>query len=352
MSDVTTLFSETYSEARARFIEACGSRGIPIRHYEHPLKGPGDEPLFCDVAEMGPADSSTACLQIAGTHGVEGILGSALLIDLIRKAPQPNMRMLLVHGLNPWGFANLCRFTENHVDLNRNFLDFDGAVPDNDGYRELHTAICPAEWTEATCAEFRAALAAYDARHGTGKGLDATLRGQYSHPDGFNYGGASPEWSHQCLKGICEQLGASTEEVLVVDWHTGLGKWSENVLIPYAPGGVIDIATLARFGLDQIKPARGYPAYTGPVTEGVRRFVPQARVVGLVAEFGIDDDPWVNVDGLRYDQWLCFGGAASTDVAQARSSLRDLYCPPDADWRKSAIEDAARLNRLVLEAVR
>ena len=31
--------------------------------------------------------------------------------------------VVLVHGLNPYGFAHFTRTTENNVDLNRNFID-------------------------------------------------------------------------------------------------------------------------------------------------------------------------------------------------------------------------------------
>ncbi len=344
------LFSNTYSDARARFIDACARRSIPVRHFEHPLKAEDGTPLYCDVADIGPSNASAVCIQIAGTHGVEGFLGSAVLIELIEQGPPQDIRLVLVHALNPWGFANLCRFTENRVDLNRNFVDFTKPLPENPGYRHLHSAICPDQWTEATRTQLRTALSQYDATHGAGAGLDATLRGQYSHPDGFNFGGADPQWSNRCLQSICEQFAGNADDVLVVDWHTGLGRRAENVIIPYTADGDAGGEALARFGLGWIKPATGFPAYTGLVTEGVRRFLPRTRVTGLLAEFGIDDDPWVNVDGLRYDRWLCSAPSGSMDIAEERRWLRDLYCPTDADWRKSAIADATRFNRYILEA--
>jgi len=321
-----------------------------VRSFQHPLPGPAGEALHCDVAAIGPTDASAVHLLIAGTHGVEGFLGSAVLTDLLLQAPTSNVRMLLVHGINPWGYANLSRFTENNVDLNRNFIDFSAGVPGNDGYHRLHRAICPSEWTEDSLAAFRAALVQHDFEHGAGKGLDATLRGQYSHTDGFNFGGTGPEWSHLCLRSICDDMVGDAEAVLVTDWHTGLGKRAENVIIPYAPGGQLESRTMMRFGLGNVVPVQGFPAYTGLVTEGVRRFVPHASVVGLLVEFGIDDDPWVNVDGLRYDRWLRFGDSGGIDIDKARAGLRDLYCPPDASWRRSAIEDARRLNMHIAKA--
>src|SRR5689334_549781 len=129
MPHLDDLFSETYSVARDRFLDASRAHGAFVRSFEHPLPGPNGETLYCDVADVGPSQASAVHLLIAGTHGVEGFLGSAVLIDLLSQGPAPNVRMLLVHGINPWGFANLCRFTENNVDLNRNFVDFSASLP-------------------------------------------------------------------------------------------------------------------------------------------------------------------------------------------------------------------------------
>lgn len=68
----------------------------------------------------------------SATHGVEGFAGSACILDLLRTGAArelpPDTALLLVHAINPWGFAWIRRTTAEGVDLNRNFVDFSGPL--------------------------------------------------------------------------------------------------------------------------------------------------------------------------------------------------------------------------------
>ena len=44
---------------------------------------------------------------------------------------------MLIHAINPHGFAWLRRVTEDNVDLNRNWIDFDQPAPANPAYDAL-----------------------------------------------------------------------------------------------------------------------------------------------------------------------------------------------------------------------
>ncbi len=72
--------------------------------------------------------SRTSALVVSsGVHGVEGFFGSAVQLAFLEKLP-PDWRppegaaVVLIHALNPFGFAWQRRFNEENVDLNRNFL--------------------------------------------------------------------------------------------------------------------------------------------------------------------------------------------------------------------------------------
>jgi hypothetical protein len=97
--------------------------------------------------------------------------------------------MLLIHAINPHGFAWQRRVNEENVDLNRNFVGHGGGYPANEGYEQLRDSICPREWTPESRAAADKALYAYRDQHGAMALQGAIMSGQYIHADGVFYGG-------------------------------------------------------------------------------------------------------------------------------------------------------------------
>ena len=144
-------FCPTYRAARQQFIDTYRQLPLSLQQelveYRHPLPGPEGEVLACDVAWLGQRrDPLSLLVLIAGTHGVEGFSGSAieadslpLLVPLL--AADETLGVLVVHALNPWGFAWLRRYDHEGIDLNRNFIDFSQPLPDNGDYDALHARL-------------------------------------------------------------------------------------------------------------------------------------------------------------------------------------------------------------------
>src|SRR4051812_11246297 len=132
-------FPPDYRQGRKAFIAACEKAGIDSIARVHPsAKGPDGKPLFIDSAAIGPRGAKRALLLIAGTHGVEGYFGSGAETGLLSEglsAPD-GVRIVLVHALNPFGFAWARRVNEENVDLNRNFVD-PAHPPNNPVYAPL-----------------------------------------------------------------------------------------------------------------------------------------------------------------------------------------------------------------------
>ena len=117
---------------------------------------------------------------------------------------------LLIHAINPYGFAWTRRVTEDNVDLNRNFVDHDKAYPKNDGYLAIADAVLPKEWNEASKAETERVFDAYAQKHGAFGLQGAISGGQYTHPDGIFFGGTKPTWSNRTIRAIArEELSAA-----------------------------------------------------------------------------------------------------------------------------------------------
>src|SRR5690606_13074263 len=123
--DHARYFSRDFAEARERFRDLARRHGLEVETYPHPERGPDGGDLSADVTRIGPADAEAVLLLVSGTHGVEGFCGSGCQLGMLHQgtfdALPEGMAVVLVHAINPYGFAWLQRLTEGHVDLNRNF---------------------------------------------------------------------------------------------------------------------------------------------------------------------------------------------------------------------------------------
>lgn len=231
-------FRPAYSAARQQFLDTY--RQLPaslqqgLDEHRHPLTGPDGEVLACDVAWLGQRrDPASLLVLIAGTHGVEGFAGSAIEADCLPLlapvlAANEALGVLVVHALNPWGFAWLRRYDHEGIDLNRNFIDFSKPLPGNDDYDALHARLLdpPAElsslWQEPGLETF----------------TEIVTRGQYRHADGCFFGGTAPSWSRQTIESIgAMEVVRDAERVAVLDLHTGLGPYGYGELINDHPPG-------------------------------------------------------------------------------------------------------------------
>ena len=121
---VSDDFAGSYPEARAKFLAQAQAAGGRVSHHPLPhLKGPEGEDLFMDVVVLGPATADRALLVLSGTHGAEGLCGSGCqvgyLADQLHDALPAGSLSILVHAVNPHGFAWLRCGNEDNVDLNK-----------------------------------------------------------------------------------------------------------------------------------------------------------------------------------------------------------------------------------------
>jgi hypothetical protein len=230
-------FSANYAAARQRFLSSCEqcAPGLvrALHAHDHPLLGPGQETLACDVLHLGQSEVPEQLLVIlSATHGVEGFAGSAIQCDVLPLVEDLLQRhatlgVVMIHAFNPWGFAWLRRYDHEGIDLNRNFVDFASALPDNPEYEHLHARLLASD--NVTAGNLNTLHPDMD----NATFLQAVTRGQYTHKDGFFFGGNAPGWSRLMLEKItAEPVYASAQRIAVIDLHTGLG--------PYGYGEVIN----------------------------------------------------------------------------------------------------------------
>src|SRR5262245_61394676 len=108
-------FSLDFSTARQRFLDAARAANAEVETYDYPVKGPRNEPLATDVAWFGPRNAPKVFVTVSGTHGVEGFCGSGAQLDWLKRGEMkrlpPDTAALLIHAINPYGFAWLRRVT-------------------------------------------------------------------------------------------------------------------------------------------------------------------------------------------------------------------------------------------------
>ncbi len=354
----TAAFSDTYTTARDRFVEAARNAGAELQSYVNPnAKGPAGEPLSLDTAWFGPKDASAVLVNTCGTHGAEGFAGSAAQLDWIERGGPSSLArgvaVLLIHAVNPFGFAWCLRGTENNVDLNRNWLDHAAPHPENPLYEQIHPLLCPKRIDEKAVNRLLNEGARLIAKHGLWSIEDAISRGQYTHPDGFHFGGLSLEWSTITLQTIVETELAQTQQVAFIDWHTGPVGDGELIFLCFSPPGSAGLAQAKRWWGDEALSSEQVDQLWGskrPTRNGIlfwgieEALSSHATFAGAVVEFRSATPKSNAAEALRVsmlERWLRFeGGLDAPEAASYLAEIREDYAPDRKSFRESVIRNA------------
>jgi len=333
-------FSFDYAAAREKFCTAAESAGAQLERYDNPGKAPDGGSLSSDVAILGDTGASRVLLVNAGTHGVEAFAGSAIEIGLLGAGHivPDNVRVVLIHAINPHGFAWLRRVTEENVDLNRNFLDHDGTRPTNSDYDTLHPVLCPERWDDRSRARSNKAIEDYARKHGAFALQTVVTRGQYDHPDGIFFGGQATTWSNRTFRAITEKHLAGTSLIAFIDLHTGLGHYGSAEMLAGASRDSPNGRRLhAWYGDALTSPHAATPTSAplrGVIARAVREAANGADVVSATLEFGTYPVRVV-LDALQADNWVhAHGDPASADGQTIKAQTRKALYPDEDDWKE------------------
>ena len=339
--DTETFFSEDYNAARALFLAACASRGIGVTPFPHPGRGPHGEALYADVAVLGPANAQRLLVLNSGTHGVEGFCGSAALSAFLHAGEETlNTKVVLVHAINPHGFAWLRRTNEDNIDLNRNFVEHHRDPIQSPGYEELHPVLAPRTWNAGTEADIRRFLEERVRRDGPLAVQAAICQGQYAHRDGIFYGGRAPAWSNRVFREILGHHAADVTRALLLDFHTGLGEYGACELITGVPPHAEVLAAFrAPVTSAKLGTAAG-PALRGTIGMAFRDTLAAERVESFTVEFGTA--PIMDVlMALLADNWLhAHGDPKGLGAVETKNLIRQRFYPDNPSWRATVLSSS------------
>jgi hypothetical protein len=341
-----SYFSKTYSEARRHFKDATAMVGAEVNSYQVDAE-PQDE-LAIDVAILG-TESDPAVVISSGVHGVEGFFGSAVqlaLLENLKKAQTlRNIRYVLIHGVNPFGFSRLRRVNEGNVDLNRNFLaridDFSGAPT---GYARLDDFLNPKS-LPSRLEPFKLKVIWNIWRKGLQALKEAVAGGQYEYPRGLFFGGKGPCKSTQLVQENCDSWIGSSQKILHIDFHSGLGPFGTyKLLLAESSNSEYYSWYTETFGAKCVEPLAQPEGTAFPVTglfgEWLQGHFSTRDYRFVSAEFGTYGVIRV-LGAIRAENRVHhYGSEGSPPYQRAKKELLECFCPNALSWRHQVVESA------------
>jgi len=342
---ILNVFSQRYADARDTFISQVETSSIveKLSSFPHPMKGPKNEKLCCDIAWAGNPKAENVLVLVSGLHGVEGGAGSAIQSDFVsrhRRLPA-DVCVVLVHAINPWGFAWASRHDHEGIDVNRNFIDFTQDLPKSNAI-DIWQQLSSGKTDIGHIAAERALV-------------DQLSEGQYESAAAPYYGGTAPSWSRGCMEELVEKIKpASRKKVIVVDIHTGLGPYGYGELIcdhPIESAGKHMAVEL--FGATVTEPALG--TSSSGMKLGLHDYLWHKQgdhVCFLTLEFGtFGNEKMLQVlaDDLALQQgkidWQ------DDDTLDVKHAVQDFFCPDQKQWQELVLFRGRQVIEMALDGL-
>jgi len=363
-------FHTTYEDCRSAFIEKANplvSQYEGVEVFNVPVPSETDPDLTIDFCYI-PAQVTMDNLLIlsSGIHGIEGFVGSAVQLMVMDEVLSPDhldtTGILLIHGMNPYGFKHLRRVTENNVDMNRNCaVDKSLFNTKNEGYGKLYGMLNPQG--EANHRSFKNKhfhLVAIQKILAESMSVlrQAILQGQYDYPEGLYFGGKKLEPQIVAITPILQEKMNPYSRILTVDLHTGYGENGTMHLFPN-PVADADIKTemeelFAGYTIDW-GDSDDFYSYSGSFADYIGSLVPGKKYYPMPFEFGTLDSQktFGSLRSLHFmileNQGFHHGYKNEKTEAKIKENFRELLFPSNHAWRSKAIMDAKKILELVLE---
>ena len=353
-------FSPSYAVARDRFRQAASRLGATVDTHTLDARGPGNSALTIDVAMVGDAQPRSSAVVSSGLHGVEGFFGSAVQLAWLQvvadghTAIPARSAVVLVHAVNPFGFAWRRRTNEDNVDLNRNFLrageSYAGAPA---RYGEIDRFLNPL--TPPSRLEPFPLKAAWHAwRLGMAAFVDAVAVGQYEYPAGLFFGGRGPTESARVVQRQFWTWARTARAVVHVDLHSGLGR-ARGCQLLVEP---VDTPHLGwyrtEFGADDVVSVADEGVYLarGVMGAWLSRDAGDRRYRFMCAEFGTYALLRV-LGALRVENRAHHHGDPGHPASErAKRDLVECFCPASPTWRRAVVQRGVEIIDAAVTAAR
>jgi len=360
--------SSDYFKARERFkiaAQALNDSFETVESQSFEVK----ENLTVDAVYLKNRDlNKRLVVVISGTHGVEGPAGSAIQERMLRQMRDDGKGkgsdFLFVHALNPWGFANLRRNTENNVNLNRNYW-LKKADVENTAYAKMSGWLEPRGVVQSTLTQLFSTMTQVALGLISGMTKDefneGIAGGQDEFPRGLEFIGNKPEPQIEWLAQLLREKGHRYQEIQLYDIHTGLGNNGEMYLIT---GSTYD--ENASKILTKMLPSHGPYHLTTGDSEGFYHtigdsadFLPlvlptSIKFLAMTVEFGtvgnriVDKVKTLNRMILE-NQGHHYGYKDIQTEDQVKNLFLETFLPKQTKWESDVLSKGAWLADLILK---
>jgi hypothetical protein len=362
-------YHETYNDCRDSFVKSFGDIDAAfdsVKTGRINVVSDIDKDLSVDWCYI-PAQKTHEKLLIlnSGLHGIEGFTGSAVQSMFIEKfltnQLPDNMGVLLIHGLNPYGFKYHRKATEKNIDLNRNCMDADQMFSiDNKGFAKLGKFLMPHGPANVNniSNQFFYITAIYKIiRESMPVLRQAALQGQTEFQKGVYYGGKGYEPQIDTLKYLLIDKINKYQTVLNVDLHTGYGERGTLHLFinkPEDDAVVKGMETVFEGSKIDWGNSGDFYTITGDYTSWVSDLVPEVFNIPMVFEYGTMNTKktFGSLKSMQImileNQGTFFGYKNLKNEQRIKELYNELYFPSSPAWRSKVISDSyVMINRMI-----
>lgn len=311
--------------------------------------GPNGQPLYVDVAAHTSTDDEHRIVIASGVHGVEGFIGACIQLKALQRLAHEGIPertgIVMIHAVNPWGFAHLRRVDENNADVNRNFINSIDSTPLSPvEYAGLDPVINPCE-APAIGGELRYWLKAgklIAQNRGIRKLFRPIAEGQYDFPKGLFFGGFNVGESCELLQRLVLEHSAGVERVSILDVHSGLGPSATATLISrsnmmppaqqmswlhthYQQPVLIDNASVNVYNAQ------------GTFSQWCQQALSNKSFLYLCVEIGTVNPIRLFSALRRENQAHHWSAGSSRSYRQTKQALLEVFAPRSPRWRADAV---------------
>ena len=248
------------------------------------------------------------------------------------------MGLIMIHAINPYGFAHLRRSNEDNIDLNRNFIDHTKPYPENEGYKKLADVLLPKSLNTWTEMKLRIRLLWYRLKYGSAAMKRAVSGDQFSHPTNIFFGGHHEAWSNRMLKKILKRYLSNAKRVIFIDFHTGLGPFGSAEIILNVSSDSPEYQRAVQMWGDLVKTTVSGDSLSVHLQSSLKlaipRTIPQAEVTAVSLEFGTYSAKEVFL-ALWAENWLYhYAGDNHPKTQEIKAELLRAFYPNTDEWKQ------------------
>lgn len=364
-------FQNSYTECRTEFLSSANdikNRFKDVEIFNIQVKSKIDTELTIDFCYIPAQKEKNKLLIISsGVHGIEGFVGSAVqrmfMAEFLKGEVLNDIGILLIHGMNPYGFKYLRRVTENNVDLNRNCaINKNLFSTKNPGYAEFHEMINPKEKVNMASLRNRLFFIAAIKKIvsvSMKASRQAILQGQYEFEKGIFFGGNDFESQIYDIKSTLREKIENYHTVFNIDLHTGYGERGKLYL--FFPTKIED--PKIKSILESLFSGRtidwgntdDFYTVTGDFSQFIGKLSPEALFFFMVFEYGTMNSQKTMgaIKSLHNmvveNQGFYYGYEDTEDEKKVKKKFIEMYYPSSNAWRSEIMKKTRELIDVVIQ---